>query len=214
MKKTFSFFLCLLLVFSSVLSTSAYAAKKNADPTPSPTPTPTPFVTPVPTPTPIPLLTSGQYVLQWKNDAERGMTYMVPTHWEQVAIGERYRVYMEPTPDDVSAFRVAFVNKKKSSQPDANKMRAELRELMSDMGAVYADFKWNGNISRDYTLVKFKGYSGEYTYTDDNGEPMQGFAIIATYDRRIYCMNFSGPVSRYADMKSIMLRIMESVTRA
>ena len=213
-QRTLSFLCAFCFVLMLLMQPALAATKKNADPTPTPTPRPTPVVTPAPTPTPIPLLSSAQYVLQWKNDAERGMTYMVPTHWEQTAIGDRYRVYSGPTPDGVSGFRVAFVNKKKSKSVDATKMRAELKQLMAEMEAVYTDFSWNGNISRDFMLVKFKGYSGEYTYTDTNGEPMQGFVIIATYDRRIYCMNFSGPVARFADMKSIMLRMMESVTRA
>ncbi len=215
MPKSLIRILSVLCCFALIMALSS--CSKNPEPSPVETPTPKPTVTvsatPAPTPTPIPLLTSGQYVLQWKNDAERGMNYMLPTHWEQTASGERYRVYSEPTPDGVSGFRVAFVNKKKASTPDANKMRAELRQLMAEMKDVYTDFNWDGEISRDYMLVKFKGYSGEYTYTDDNGEPMQGFVIIATYDRRVYCVNFSGPVARYADMKSIMLKLVESVSR-
>ena len=97
---------------------------------------------------------------------------------------------------------------------DSTKMKNEFRALIGEMEKVYADFKWSGNISRDYSIVKFKGYSSEYTYTDDNGEPMKGFAIMAYYDRRIYLMNYSGPLARYADMESIMLKMMESVTRA
>ena len=42
---------------------------------------------------------------------------------------------------------------------------------------------------------------------------MKGFAIIATYDRRIYCMTWSGPVNRYVDLEGIMLKLVESVTR-
>ena len=216
MPKSLIIILCVLCCLALII-VLVTTKKSSPDPAPAETPTPRPTVTVTatiaPTPTPIPLLTSGQYVLQWKNDAERGMNYMLPTHWEQTASGDRYRVYSEPTPDGVSGFRVAFVNKKKASTPDANKMRAELRQLMAEMEAVYTDFHWNGEISRDYMLVKFKGYSGEYTYTDDNGEPMQGFVIIATYDRRVYCVNFSGPVARFADMKSIMLKLVESVSR-
>ncbi len=165
--------------------------------------------------TQIQILTSSQYVLQWKNDAARNMNYMVPTHWELTSSGERYSVYSEPTSDGVSGFRVAYVSKKKSStNVDSTKMQNEFRALIKEMEAVYADFSWGGKISREYSIVKFKGYSSEYTYTDDNGEPMKGFAIMAYYDRRIYLMNFSGPLARYADMESIMFKMMESVTRA
>lgn len=162
---------------------------------------------------PVTILTSSQYVLKWFNDAERGINYMIPTHWEETSIGERYRVFSEPTPDGISGFRAAFVNKKKAKAPDASTMKKEFRLLIDEMEAVYQDFKWDGEISREYKLVKFNGYSSEYTYTDDNGEPMQGFAIIATYDRRIYCFNYSGPVSRYPDMEGTMLKMLESVTR-
>lgn len=166
-----------------------------------------------PQPTPIVVLNSSQYVLQWKNDAERGMNYMIPTHWEETSSGERYRVYSEPTPDGVSGFRVAYANKKKTKSSDASEMKREFRLLISEMQNMYTGFAWKGEISREYKLVKFNGYSAEYTYTDDNGEAMKGFAIMATYDRRIYCFNFSGPESRYADMKGIMLRMLEAVTR-
>ncbi|MCR4620635.1 MAG: hypothetical protein K5663_00950 [Clostridiales bacterium] len=210
MKRILSFLLILVLLVSQ-----GYAATKRST-TPTPTPSPTPILRPtqVPTPTPIPIIPSSQYVLQWKNDAQRGMNYMVPTHWENTSTGERYRVYTEPTEDGVSGFRAAFANKKKSKAPDTSKMKSELRDLMKEMDKVYADFAWNGQISREYSLVKFKGYSGFYTYTDDNGEPMKGFAIIATYDRRIYLTNISGPLSRFDDMTSIILKIVESVTRA
>ena len=206
--------LVITILLALLLPQGLAATKKDATPTPSPSPTPYYQPTQAPTPTPIPIIPSNQYVLQWKNDAQRGMNYMVPTHWENTSTGERYRVYTEPTEDGVSGFRAAFVNKKRSPTPDASKMKAELRSLMKEMEKVYADFAWNGEISREYSLVKFKGYSGFYTYTDDNGEPMRGFAIIATYDRRIYCVNISGPLSRFDDMKGIILKIVESVTRA
>ena len=206
--------LIIVLLIAMLLPSGFAATKRDATPTPSPSPTLYYQPTPVPTPTPIPIIPSSQYVLQWKNDAQRGMNYMVPTHWENTSTGERYRVYSEPTEDDVSGFRAAFVNKKKPSQPDASKMKSEFRALMKEMEKVYADFAWNGEISREYSLVKFKGYSAFYTYTDDNGEPMKGFAIIATYDRRIYCVNISGPLSRFDDMKGIILKMVESVTRA
>lgn len=169
--------------------------------------------TPKPTATPIVMLNSSQYVLQWKNDADHGMNYMCPTHWEETTTGDRFRVFSEPVEDGKSGFRVCFANKKKNSDPDANEMRNQFRKLMDEMKAVYEDFGWSGEISRDITFTKFKGYSSEYSYTDDNGEPMKGFAIIATYNRRIYCMTWSGPVSRYVDMEGIMLKIVESVTR-
>ena len=170
-------------------------------------------VTPIPTATPINVLNSTQYVLQWKNDAERGMSYMVPTHWEETTIGERYHVYSEPVEDGKSGFRVCFANKKKASDPDTGEMRNQFKKLMNEMQEVYEDFKWEGEISRAIKFTKFNGYSSEFSYTDDNGEPMKGFAIIATYNRRIYCMTWSGPVSRYVDLEGIMLKIVESVTR-
>lgn len=169
--------------------------------------------TPRPTATPIVVLNSTQYVLQWKNDAERGMNYMVPTHWEETTTGERFRVFSEPVKDGESGFRVCYANKKKATAPDAAKMRAEFRSLMDEMAQVYENFSWTQEISRDYTFTKFKGYSSEFSYTDDNGEEMKGFAIIATYDRRIYCMTWSGPVNRYVDLEGIMLKLVESVTR-
>lgn len=169
--------------------------------------------TPIPTATPINVLNSTQYVLQWKNDPDRGMNYMIPTHWEETTIGERYHVYSEPVEDGKSGFRVCFANKKKASDPDTAEMRNQFRKLMSEMEGVYEDFKWEGEISREIKFTKFNGYSSEFSYTDDNGEPMKGFAIIATYNRRIYCMTWSGPVSRYVDLEGIMLKIVESVTR-
>lgn len=179
------------------------------------TATPVPQVTAVPaaTPTPIPVLNASSYVMQWKNDASRGINYQVPTHWTMTASGERYIVFSEPVPDGESGFRVAYVNKKKASTQDNDKMRDELRKLMKEMTAMYADFKWDGEISRDYYLVKFKGFSAEYTYTDDNGEPMQGIVVISHYDRRIYCINYSGPVSRYAEMKGIFNKMLDNLTR-
>ena len=159
------------------------------------------------------ILSAGEYVLQWKNDAARGMTYMVPTHWVESAVGERYKVFSEPTPEGESGFRVCFVNKKTNDDRSATRMKKEFNMLIDEMKAVYADFDWNGEISRELQIVKFNGYQSEYTYTDDNGEPMQGFVIMAKYDKRIYCMNFSGPAERYTDMRSIMLNMLNSVTR-
>ena len=159
------------------------------------------------------VLSPGEYVLQWKNDAARGMTYMVPTHWVESAVGERYKAFSEPTPEGVSGFRVCFVNKKTNDDRSATRMKKEFNMLIDEMKAVYADFDWDGKISRELQIVKFNGYQGEYTYTDDNGEPMQGFVIMAKYDKRIYCMNFSGPADRFTDMRSIMLNMLNSVTR-
>jgi len=166
-----------------------------------------------PTATPIPIVNPGDYVLQWKNDADRGINYMIPTHWEVESYGERFITYLEPVPDGESCFRVCLVNKKKASEPDSNKMKVEFKSLMAEMGKVYADFSWDGTISREYKLVKFTGYHSEYTFTDDNGTPMHGFVITATYNRRIYCMNFQGPEERWNDMKSVMIKMMDNLTR-
>ena len=161
------------------------------------------------------ILSSGEYVLMWKNDADRGMTYKVPTHWIESAVGERYKVFSEPTPAGESGFRVCFVNKKTSTDDrSSTRMKKEFKMLMDEMEAVYTDFHWDGEITREFSIVKFQGYQGEYTYTDNNGEPMQGFVIMAKYDKRIYCMNFSGPASRFTDMRSVMLNMLDSVTRS
>ena len=172
-----------------------------------------PTPTPLPTPTPIPVLNAASYVMQWKNDSARGFNYQIPTHWKLTASGDRYVVYEEPVPAGESGFRVAYASKKKSSTVSTDNMKKELRSMVSEMQAVYADFKWNNEISRDYMLVKFKAYSADYTYTDDNGEPMEGFLIMATYDRRIYLMNYSGPASRFDDMKPIMQKMYGYMTR-
>ena len=174
----------------------------------------TPSPTPVPTATPFTRVAVNDYVMQWKNDAARGINYMIPTHWILESAGERYLVYFEPVPDGENGFRVALANKKKSTEPDTDAMRSELRKLMNEMQKLYTDFSWNGSISRDYWLVKFKGYSGTYYYTDEYGVRMEGFVIIATYNRRIYCMNFSGPEDRFDEMKLIGNKILESITRA
>ena len=161
------------------------------------------------------VLSSAEYVLMWKNDADRGMTYKVPTHWTESAVGERYKVFSEPTPAGVSGFRVCFVNKKTASDDrSATRMKKEFKMLMDEMESVYSDFAWDGEITRDLSIVKFQGYQSEYTYTDLNGTAIRGFAIMAKYDKRIYCMNFSGPDARYTDMRSIMLAMLESITRS
>ena len=209
-------FFAVLLAFTIVVALSGCgkdntSTDKNTDITPTPTALQT--AVPVATPTPIPILNADSYVMQWKNDAGRGINYQVPTHWKVSASGERYIVFSEPVPDDESGFRVAYVNKKKATQPDTEKMRNELRKMVSEMESVYADFKWNNEIIRDYYLVKFKGYAAEYTYTDDNGTPMQGIVVMSTYDRRIYCINYSGPASRYTEMKGIFTKMLDNLTR-
>ncbi len=69
------------------------------------------------------VLSASEYVLQWKNDAARGMTYMVPTHWVETAAGERYKVFTEPTPYGEPGFRVCFVNKKANDDRSATRMK-------------------------------------------------------------------------------------------
>ena len=184
-----------------------------ATPEPNSEVTPTPAPTLVPTATPFPRVAVDKYVLQWKNDTARGMNYMVPTHWIPGESGERYMTYYEPVPAGESGFRVAFVNKKKSSEPDAYAMRAELKKLISAMEESYSGFYCDGEISRDYSLVRFIGYSSNYTFVDEYGVRMRGFVIIATYNRRIYCMNFSGPEARFDEMQPIGNKILESVSR-
>lgn len=213
MKRIAAILLGLIIVFA--LSGCGKDDNTTANKDNSPTVTPLPSFTAVPaiTPTPIPVLNADSYVMQWKNDAGRGINYQVPTHWKITASGERYVVYSEPVPDGESGFRVAYVNKKKASQPDTEKMRAELRKMVSEMESVYTDFKWNNEIIRDYYLVKFKGFAAEYTYTDDNGTPMHGMVVMSTYDRRIYCMNYSGPEERYSEMKGIFNKMLDNLTR-
>lgn len=173
----------------------------------------TPLPTTVPTATPFPRIAPENYVLQWKNDAKRGFNFMLPTHWVAGESGDRYCSYYEPVPDGESGFRVCFVNKKKNSEPDVSAMRNELRKLISDMESIYDGFECDGTISRDYSLVRFKGYSSLYTFLDEYGVKMKGLVVIATYNRRIYCMNFSGPEARFEDMMPVCLKIMESMSR-
>lgn len=210
MKKVFAL---LILICLCLCLTGCDDDKTEETVTATATPKPTVAATAAPTATPIPVLNANEYVMQWKNDADRGMNYMVPTHWVSEAAGERYIVFLEPVPDGESGFRVSYTNKKKSSEPDTSKMKVEFKNLISEMQKVYTDFEWSGTISRDYKFTNFVGYHSEYTFTDDNGTAMHGFVIIATYNRRIYCMNFNGPEDRWVDMKTIMLKMMDNVTR-
>lgn len=216
MKRAFALFLIILLaVFLTACGDDAASSNPENQETPVPQTeaTPTPSPTPVPTPTPFPRIPVNEYVLQWKNDASRGINFMIPTHWKPGESGERFVTYYEPVPEGETGFRVSFVNKKKNSEPDSATMRAELRKLLSDMESVYTDFQTDGDITRDYMLVRFKGYANKYTFTDEYGVKMRGFVIISTYNRRIYCMNFSGPDERFEEMMTVGNKIMESVSR-
>ncbi len=173
----------------------------------------TPVPTLAPTATPFPRVDPADYVLIWKNNTRIGMNYMVPTHWKESQIGERYSVFYEPVPDGETGFRVAFANKKKYKNPDSTTMRSELRKLLTSMSEVYTDFEYDDTISRELSLVRFKGYSTYYTYTDEYGVTIKGFVIIATYNRRIYCMNFSGPEERFTEMMTVGKKILDSVSR-
>ena len=213
MKKLCAFLMALVLAVSLCACGSDSDPGAAATPEPQGEATPTPSPTPVPTATPFPRVPVEKYVLQWKNDTARGMNYMVPTHWVTGESGERYITFYEPVPAGESGFRIAFVNKKKNSEPDAYAMRAELRNLISAMEETYSGFYCDGEISREYSLVRFVGYSSNYTFVDEYGERRRGFVIIATYNRRIYCMNFSGPEARFDEMQPIGNKILESVSR-
>ena len=208
-----------LIALMAVFLTACGDDAADANPAPEETPvpeaqaTPTPSPTPIPTATPFPRIPVDEYVLQWKNDPSRGINFMIPTHWKPGESGDRFLTYYEPVPENETGFRVSFVNKKKSTEPDSSTMRAELRKLLADMGTVYADFQTDGDITRDYMLVRFKGYANKYTFTDEYGVKMRGFVIIATYNRRIYCMNFSGPDARFEEMTPIRDKIIDSMSR-
>ena len=212
-------FLALLISLIAVLLAACGDDAADVDvslqetPVPEVEATPTPSPTPVPTATPFPRIPADEYVLQWKNDASRGINFMIPTHWKPGESGDRYVTYYEPVPDDETGFRVSFVNKKKSSEPDAYAMRAELRKLLEDMKSIYTDFETDGDITRDYMLVRFKGYASQYTFTDEYGVKIRGLVVIATYNRRIYCMNFSGPDERFEEMTIVRDKIMDSLSR-
>ena len=211
--------LCLLMavllamLLSACGSSDTQTADVNATQVPASNPQATPVPTVAPTATPFPRVDVADYVLIWKNNTRIGMNYMVPTHWKESQTGERYSVFYEPVPDGETGFRVAFVNKRKYKDPDSNTMRSELRKLLTSMSEVYTDFKYDETISRDLSLVRFKGYSTYYTYTDEYGVTIKGFVIIATYNRRIYCMNFSGPEERFTEMMTVGRKILDSVSR-
>ncbi|MBQ1257504.1 MAG: hypothetical protein IIX93_09550 [Clostridia bacterium] len=176
--------------------------------------TPTPVPTQAPTPTPFPRVAPENYVMIWKSNPNRGINYMVPTHWEKGEEGERYVTYYEPVPAGETGFRVSFTNKKMSREMDSGRMREQLRDFLDNMKEIYDEFYTDGTISRDYTLVKFKGFHSTYTYVDDYGVKIKGFVIMATYNKRIYCMNFSGPESRFEEMTPIGSKMMENMSRS
>ncbi|MDO4828051.1 MAG: hypothetical protein Q4B19_01620 [Clostridia bacterium] len=211
--------LCLLIALLLTVLLSACGSKDEQTAEPGPTQVPagipqaTPVPTAAPTATPFPRVDPADYVLIWKNNTRIGMNYMVPTHWTESQVGERYSVFYEPVPDGETGFRVSFANKRKYKDPDSNTMRSELRKLLTSMSEVYTDFQHDDAISRDLSLVRFKGYSTYYTYTDEYGVTIKGFVIIATYNRRIYCMNFSGPEERFTEMMTVGKKILDSVSR-
>ncbi len=176
--------------------------------------TPTPRPTQAATPTPFPRVAVENYVMIWKSNPNRGINYMVPTHWEKGEEGDRYVTYYEPVPDGETGFRVSFSNKKMSRDMDSGRMREQLRLLLDQMKEVYENFETDGTISRDYSLVKFKGFHSTYTYTDEYGVTIKGFAIMATYNRRIYLMNFQGPEARFEEMTPIGNKMMEAMSRS
>jgi len=175
---------------------------------------PTPTPTAVPTPTPFPRVAVSDYVLIWKSNANRGINYMMPVHWKIEYEGERYIGYMEPVPEGETPFRIALGNKKVSREPDSDQMRKELREYLTVFKDREKDFYSDGKILRDYSLVKFKGYSMFYEYTDELDTRIKGFAIMATYNRRIYLMNFYGPEDRFEELMPIGMKILNSVSRS
>ncbi len=176
--------------------------------------TPTPVPTQAPTPTPFPRVAPENYVMIWKSNPNRGINYMVPTHWEKGEEGERFVTYYEPVPAGETGFRVSFTNKKMSREMDSGRMREQLREFLDQMKEIYDEFYTDGTISRDYSLVKFKGFHSTYTYVDEYGVKIKGFVIMATYNKRIYCMNFSGPESRFEEMTPIGTKMMEAMSRS
>lgn len=176
--------------------------------------TPTPRPTQAPTPTPFPRVNVDDYVMIWKSNPNRGFNYMVPTHWELGEEGERYVTYYEPVPGGESGFRVSFTNKKMGRDQDSYRMREQLRLFMSQLEEIYTDFETDGTIEREHSLVRFTGFHSTYTCTDDYGEKIKGFVIMATYNKRIYCMHFQGPDARFEEMTPIMNKMMESMSRS
>ncbi len=214
MKRILAFILIIALALSLGACGGGDDEQVAVTPTPTATATPTPQPGPPPTPTPFPRVNVSDYVLIWRNDAKRGMNYMVPTHWVLEQSGDQYVVYFEPVPEGECGFRLSLSRKKKSTDQNASQMRAELRKLLAEMQNSYDEFYTDGEISRNFSLVKFKGYSSYYTFKDEFGVTHKGFVIMATYDRRIYCMNYSGPESRFNEMTvSVGSRILESVSR-
>lgn len=181
----------------------------SAKATPSPTPTM------APTPTPFPWVAAEDYVMTWKSYEDKGFNVMVPYHWNVVSDGNRYIVFEEPVPEGESCFRVAFGNKKVSGNVDASEVKAELKDYLAIIrdSEFNTDFQLEGSITRDRSLVKFKGPSTFYHYIDEKGNKIRGFAIMATYNRRIYLMNFSGPEERFDELSSIGQKMMSSMSR-
>ncbi len=208
------------MIFALVLSLAACSGDDQtgtADQTPAPTvnvnagPTPTP--TPAPTATPFPRVAVSDYVMIWKSEPSRGINFMMPTHWIESGSGERFVVYYEPTPEGENGFRASISNKKKTRQPDSDDMRDELRDFLAILKDTHDNFETDGTISRDMSFVRFKAFSSYYTYTDEYGVPMKGFVIMSTYNRRIYCLNFSGPEARFEEMQPIGQKILDNVNR-
>ena len=212
--------LVLLLMLLLALTLSACSGDDETIEGPTPTPTvnanagPTPTPTAAPTATPFPRIDVSDYVMIWKSEPSKGINFMMPTHWKDAGSGERFVIYYEPVPAGENGFRVSISNKKKTKEPDSGDMREELREFLSVLKDTHDNFETNGEISRDVTFVRFKGFMSDYTYTDEYGIPMQGFVVMSTYNRRIYAMNFSGPADRFEGMLVIAQKILENVNRA
>ena len=213
-------FLAVLLLVLLTLVLTGCSDDKNGDTQKEPdqqavqtNATPTPAPTQAPTPTPFPRVAVENYVMIWKSKPNRGINYMVPTHWELGEEGERFVTYYEPVPAGETGFRVSFTNKKMTREQDSGRMREQLRLFINQMKEVYDEFQTDGTISRDYSLVKFKGFHSTYTYVDEYGVKIKGFVIMATYNRRIYCMNFQGPEDRFEQMTPIANKMMESMSR-
>lgn len=180
----------------------------NAKATPSPTPTM------APTPTPFPWVAPEDYVMVWKAYPNKGFNVMVPFHWQVASDGDRYIVFEEPVPEGESCFRVAFGNKKMSKNVDSSDVKEELKDYLAIIRDANTDFQLEGSITRDRSLVKFKGPSTFYNYVDEKGNKIRGFAIMSTYNRRIYLMNFSGPAERFDELTAIGQKMMSSMARS
>lgn len=214
------FLVCMMLIVMSVVLAACGdddkgdSTQNNSNQSVQQEATPTPVPTQAPTPTPFPRVAVENYVMIWKSNPNRGINYMVPTHWELGEEGERYVTYYEPVPAGETGFRVSYTNKKMGREQDSYSMREQLRLFLSQMKEVYQDFETDGTISRDYSLVKFKGFHSTYTYVDEYGVKIKGFAIMAHYNKRIYCMNFQGPEARFDEMTPIGNKMMESMSRS